>query len=154
MKIIITIFLISFNLFAQKIEKPYPKQIDSKIWIENFNRIKLNSEKIIEIKEKIISDTLFYNYKEGIILDNPRDPKSHICKILFLIEFSGKYYEIDLLQNPKLLQIMKYIIEDNITEIKILNDFESAVLFSSYGSCGVIVMSSNKKLKRKLKNVL
>ncbi|WP_333809021.1 hypothetical protein [Flavobacterium sp.] len=154
MKTTIILLFISINLCAQKIEKPYPKQIDSKIWIEKFNNLKSNSEKIIQIKNKIISDTLFYNYKKRIILDNPRDPEKHICKILFLIEHNDKYYEIDLLQNPKLTQIMKYIKEDNITEIKKLDDYKSVVLFGNEGVCGIIVMSCNKKLKRKIENVL
>lgn len=154
MKIIIALLLISINLFAQKIEKPYPKQIDSEIWIENFNSLKSKSEKIIQIKKKIISDTLFYNYKERIILDNPRDPEKHICKIIFLIEYNNKYYEMDLLEKPNLAQIMKYIKEDNIVEINKLNNNESAILFGLYGTCGVIVLTCNKKLNRKIKNVL
>ena len=96
MKTIIAFLFITLGVFGQKIEKPYPTQIESEIWLTKFRTLQSDAEKIIEIKNKIYSDTLFYNYKKSILLDNPKNPEKHICKVLFKLKFNDKYYDIDV----------------------------------------------------------
>jgi hypothetical protein len=153
MKTIIIFLLISLGVFGQENKKPYPTKIENEIWLNEFRLIQSDSEKITEIKSKIYSDTLFYNYKKRIILDNPRNPEKHICKVLLFIKFDNKYYDLDLLENPKLSKIMDYITLKNIKSIRILENPENVIYFGSSGVCGVIEIECNKKLYRKLKNI-
>ena len=153
MKEIIITLLISMSIFAQKNEKPNSTQVRTEIWLKQFKEIQSDSEKITMIKEKIHSDTLFSNNKNRIILDNPRNPEKHICKILFIINFENNYYDIDLLETPKLSKIMNNINLKNITSIEIPTNHENVNYFGELGRCGVIKMTCNKKLYRKLKRV-
>ena len=109
MKKNILLLLISFGVFAQQNKKPYPTQAENEIWLNEYRNIQSDSGRSSEIKKKIYSDTLYYNYKKRIILDNPRDPKKHICKVLFVIEYENKYFDFDLLENPKLIKVIKSI---------------------------------------------
>ena len=154
MKIIITFLLISLSVFSQQSKKPYPKQIESEIWLNKYRTLESDSERIIKIKNKIYSDTLYYNYKKSIILDNPRNPEKRICKVLFVINFKDEYFDIDLLQSPKLLKVMRKINLNNIKSMKILENPENVMYFGSGGVCGVIIIKCNKRLYRKIKNVL
>ena len=154
MKIIITFLLISWSVFSQQNKKPYPRQIESEIWLNKYRTLESDSERIIEIKNKIYSDTLYYNYKKSIILDNPREPEKRICKVLFVINFEDEYFDIDLLENPNLLKVMRKINLNNIKSIKILENPENVMYFGSGGVCGVITIKCNKRLYRKIKNVL
>jgi len=153
-KIIITFLLISWSVFSQQNKKPYPRQIESEIWLNKYRTLESDSERIIEIKNKIYSDTLYYNYKKSIILDNPREPEKRICKVLFVINFEDEYFDIDLLENPNLLKVMRKINLNNIKSIKILENPENVMYFGSGGVCGVITIKCNKRLYRKIKNVL
>ncbi len=150
MKTIIAFLFITLGVFGQKIEKPYPTQIESEIWLTKFRTLQSDAEKIIEIKNKIYSDTLFYNYKKSILLDNPKNPEKHICKVLFKLKFNDKYYDIDLLENPKFSKIINYLDLNNITSIRILENPENVIQFGYDGLCGVITMTCNKKLYRKM----
>jgi hypothetical protein len=153
MKKNILLLLISFGVFAQQHKKPYPTQAENEIWLNEYRNIQSDSVRISEIKKKIYSDTLYYNYKKRIILDNPRNPEKHICKVLLFIKFDNKYYDLDLLENPKLSKIMDYITLKNIKSIRILENPENVIYFGSSGVCGVIEIKCNKKLYRKLKNI-
>lgn len=131
--------------------KSYQTQKENLTWVDNLKNIQLKSDKIDLIKAKIYSDTL---YEKRIILDNPRDPEKHICQTLFVIIYLDKYYQIDLRDNRNLRAVMKYINDKNVTEIKILEFSEGAALYGGDGVCGVVTIYCNKKLGRKLRNVL
>lgn len=147
--ILILFFIMCLGVNAQN--KSFQVQKDNLAWVDNLKNIQLISAQIDLIKAKIYSDTL---YEKRIILDNPRDPEKHICQTLFAIIYQNKYYFIDLRDNQNLKSIMKYINEKNVTEIKILDFQEGVNLFGGDGACGVITIYSNKKLGRKLRNVL
>jgi hypothetical protein len=153
-KIIIIFLFISLTVFSQQNKKPYPRKIESEIWLNKYRALESDSQRITEIKNKIYSDTLYYNYKKNIILDNPRNPEKHICKVLFVINFEDEYFDIDLLENPKLMKIMRKINLNNIKSINILENPENVIYFGSGGLCGVIKLKCNKRLYRKIKNIL
>ncbi len=154
MKIIIAFIFVSFVVFGQEIEKPYPNQFDNEIWLTKYRKLTSDSEKISEIKQKVYSDTLFYNYKKRIYLDHSKDPKKRICKALIFLYYEGVYYDLDLLENPQLSKIMNSIQVKNITSIRILEPPDDVINFGSKGECGVIIMTCNKKLNKKIKKVL
>ena len=147
--ILVLFFLLCLGVNAQN--KSYLTRKQNLVWVDSLKNVQLKSAKIDLIKTKIYSDTL---YEKGIVLDNPRDPEKHVCKTMFVIIYLNKYYKIDLRDNRNLTSIMKYINDKNVTEIKILDYPEDQVLFGEEGSCGVITIYSNKKLGRKLRNVL
>ncbi|TRW89352.1 hypothetical protein [Flavobacterium sp. GT3R68] len=147
------IFILSFlsYLQANAQDKPYLTQKQNLAWVNNLKDLQLKSEKIDFIKAKIYSDTL---YEKRIILDNSRDPEKHICQSLIVIIYLNKYYKIDLRENRNAKSIMKYISDENVLEIKILDYPENVTLYGTEGLCGVVTIYSNKKLGRKMKNVL
>jgi hypothetical protein len=150
----ILILLFTINVCSQQTEKPYPTQFENEIWMNKFRTLNSDTEKISEIKNKIFSDTLFYNYKKNIMFHNSRDSKKHICKALINVNFKNHYYDLDLLANPNLSKIMNYLNLKNIVSITILEKPENTIHFGSQGICGVIIMKCNRKLYRKIKNVL
>jgi hypothetical protein len=146
--------LILFCLNANAQEKPYPRQKESEAWITKLKTITSKTKRIELIKDKIYSDTLYENYKKRIILDGPRGAEK-ICKTVLVIIFENKEYKLDLLENPKLNKIMEFINDKNINQVEIMED--PMITFAYYGDdalCGVVTMYCNKKLERKLRNVL
>lgn len=147
----IIIFLFSFCAFGQQIKKPYPYRGQAEIWIKNFKNLQTDSERFSEIKKKIYSDTLYFNYKKIIILDGPRDPEKYICKTLFYLKNNNDYIGLDLLENPKLLDFIENLKLKKIKSIKLLEDPENIIYFGEEGLCGVIFLECDKKLMKLLK---
>jgi hypothetical protein len=151
MKNILLFLSFLFFLQANGQDEPYLTRKQNLAWVKKLKDLQLKSEKIDFIKAKIYSDTL---YEKRIILNNSRDPEKRVCKSLFVIIYLNKYYQIDLHENRNAKLIMKYISDENIHEIKILDYPEDVTLFGTEGLCGVITIYSNKRLGRKMKNVL
>jgi hypothetical protein len=57
-------------------------------------------------------------------------------------------------ENPQLSKIMNSIQVKNITSIRIVEPPDHVINFGSKGECGVIIMTCNKKLNKKIKKVL
>jgi hypothetical protein len=151
MKNILLFLSFLFFLQANGQDEPYLTRKQNLAWVKKLKDLQLKSEKIDFIKAKIYSDTL---YEKRIILNNSRDPEKRVCKSLFVIIYLNKYYKIDLHENRNAKLIMKYISDENVHEIKILDYPENVTLYGTEGLCGVVMIYSNKKLGRKMKNVL
>ena len=146
------LLILSFLFYSQtnSQDKPYPTQKQSLAWVDNLQKLQLKSEKIDFIKAKIYTDTL---YEKRISLNHSRDSEKRICQSLIVLNYLNKYYKIDLRENRNAKLIMKYINEENVLAIKILDYPENVTLYGSEGQCGVVAIYSNKKLGRKVKNV-
>ena len=151
MKNIILGLFFTLSLVVNAQNKPYTTQKQNLAWLDSLKNIQSKRVKLDFIKAKIYSDTL---YRKVIIMDNPRDPERHICQTLFVICHLDKYYRFDLRDNQNLSSIMKYINEKNISEIKILEHPDNVILYGNEGLCGVVTIYCNKKIERKLRNVI
>ncbi|MEC4005207.1 hypothetical protein OX283_011105 [Flavobacterium sp. SUN052] len=146
---IVVAFLFSLTVYAQQNEKPYPFMSESEIWLNNYRNLKSDSERLVEIKKKIVLDTLYYNYKDRLILDNPRNPEKHICKTLFYLKHDKDFIDLDLLENPKLINFIKNLKLKNIETIELLENTKNAIYFGSNGMCGVIILECSEKFMTK-----
>ncbi|MEY2701681.1 MAG: hypothetical protein RLY43_314 [Bacteroidota bacterium] len=150
----ILIILILFCLQTNAQKKPFSRQKQSAEWVTNLKTIESKAGKIELIKAKIYSDTLYENHKKQIMLDGPRGA-GKICKTVFIIRFKNKHYTLDLLENPKLNEIMEFINDENINQVEIMEDpMTSVAYYGDDGLCGVVTLYCNKKFERKLRNVL
>jgi len=133
--------------------KPYSFRMDSKKWIIELRNITSKSEKIEFVKAKIYSDTAYAN--PLIMSNNIRDSSRHVCKTIIAVKFRNDLFQIDLLENPNLKSILKFINNENINDITFLDDQMSVAYFGSNGLCGVVILNTrNKKFIRKIRNVL
>ncbi len=151
------ILIFSFFIFITNAQqKPFPRRNLTYEWITNFKEIKSKEEKIKSVISKVYTDTAYINIKKVIIADNKtNDSTKHICKTLILISVQNKFYEIDLLENPKMKGILEILSSKNIESVRILDYPENVLSFGSNGLCGVVVMQTdNKKLIKKLKTIL
>lgn len=136
-------------------------------WIEQFDKLDSKSEQIAEIKKKIYTDSLFttknaQNRKKRKIiikeLDNFEEASGKAsceCKIIFVLYFEKGSHFLDPIEFPKTNEILELITEKSIDIISIIKGYNGTALYGSLGKCGVVLMNSNnRKLKRKLKNVL
>jgi hypothetical protein len=150
LKTVIALFF-SVSIFAQQVNKPYPYRVESDIWLNNYRNLSTDIKRLSEIKKKIYSDTLYYNYKSRIILDNPRNPERHICKTLFFLKSNNEFIELDLQESPILIDFMNEINLKNIKSIRLLESPESEIYFGAKGICGIIYLECSQRLMKKLK---
>ena len=106
------------------------------------------------IKSKIYSDTLYYNYKKRIFFDNPKNPEKHICKSLFFLKSKNEFIDLDLQQNPKLLDFIKNLNLRKIKSIKLIEFPENVIAFGDDAECGLIYLECSEQFMKKLKNII
>jgi hypothetical protein len=133
-------------------------------WISEFEKLNSIPKKIVEIKVKIINDTLFNRIEKPCKMEaiklaydviEARYSSECQCKILFILSFKKFGYILNPLEYPKTSEILELINDKNIDEIKVYKGDDGARDFGTKGRCGVVVLNSkNRKLKRKVKNVL
>ena len=136
-------------------------------WIEQFDKLDSKSEQIAEIKKKIYTDSLFttknaQNRKKRKIiikeLDNFEEASGKAsceCKVIFVLYFEKGSHFLDPIEFPKTNEILELITEKSIDIINIIKGYNGTALYGSVGKGGVGLMNSNnRKLKRKIKNVL
>jgi len=183
--LIFTILFISFeSVFCQsEFFKPLPSKQENKDWIDKLEVIESHSEKILLIKSKIISDSIYSMYsKDTISIEyvendsiiiyscdtfkikdnwNRHFPPLNVfndscgCKLLFLLELRNKGYLFDKALNPKFYSFIELLNEDNISKIEVLTGNEALEYLGIRAKCGVIILeSANKKLKRNIDKIL
>ncbi len=159
--------LLSFvnTIFAQEIKTDsiLTKKQNAE-WISEFEKLDSIPIKIVQIKAKIINDTLFNRIekpcemeviKQAYDVIQIKDSSDCQCKILFVLSFKKFGYILNPLEYPKTTKILDLLNEKNIEEIKIYQGTDASRNFGTNASCGVVVLNSkNRKLKRKIKNVL
>lgn len=152
LKTIITLFF-SLSIFAQQDSKPYPYRVESDIWIKNYRNLQTDEERLSEIKKKIYSDTLYYNYKKRIILDNKvKDSSKHICKALIYLISNEELIDLDLQENPTLKDFINDLNLKKISSIRLLEYPENMASFGTNGMCGVIYLECSNKFFKKIKS--
>ena len=138
------------------------KNID---WKASFNNAITKEEKLILIREKIISDTIYKEYKPKIITRcSPSlyaevvDKNENNCgvKILFALNYTKKKSVIlDLNKNPEYLIIIEKLNDLNIQKIYPIFDESAQALYGIYGKSGVIILiSENRKFAKEIKNLI
>ena len=153
----VLIFLFYFSVASVSAQETfYPRRIDSEKWLKQLKEITNKDERIDYITAKIYADTIYKNLANQIFMDNKiRDPEKHICRTIIVVKFANQYFKIDLVENPKLENIVKLFNSKRIDEITFLSEVESVANFGSDGLCGVVILNTkDKKFARKLRNVL
>jgi len=149
---IVIVFIFSINVFAQQNEKPFPYRVESEIWLNNYRNLKTDSERLSLIKNKIYSDTLYYNYKKRMILDNKvKDSTKHICKVLIYLKNDNDFIDLDLQEIPVLKNFIDDLNLKKISSIRLLEYPENITSFGTNGMCGVIYLECSQRLMKKLK---
>lgn len=159
MKKTILIFTIIFSnlAFSQSKFDSIPNIQNNFIWLEKLEKISKKQDQIKFIIEKIKSDSIYKNSEikiESYVPENGHISdkiESDNCKIKFALSENKKLYVLDLNQNPSYTNILKYLNEETIKEVKILEGMSATALFGRNGNCGVVWLIANKKLKRVVK---
>tara|TARA_R100000935_G_C2769728_1_gene137156 strand:+ start:169 stop:684 length:516 start_codon:yes stop_codon:yes gene_type:complete len=136
-------------------------------WINELNSIDPIDEKLDFIKLKIINDSIRQknNRRYRLTLKHGESINEKLreefestdfkCQLLFILVVKGKYsIPLNINQSFDSKKVLKLIHPEDIDDIKISKDFEFTLIYGSE-YCGVIFLnSSNRKLKRRIKNVL
>lgn len=132
-------------------------------WISKFEKLSSKPEQIIEIKKKILADTIYKRpttscriiIQSQESIEEARAKANCECKIVFVLGFKKNAYWLDPIEYPKTNNILELVTEKNIEKITVLKGNIASTLYGTYGRCGVIVMNSDsKKLKREVKKLL
>ena len=143
--------------FSQSKFDSIPNIQNNFIWLEKLEKISKKQDQIKFIIEKIKSDSIYKNSEikiESYVPENGHISdkiESDNCKIKFALSENKKLYVLDLNQNPSYTNILKYLNEETIKEVKILEGMSATALFGRNGNCGVVWLIANKKLKRVVK---
>ncbi len=138
------------------------KNIQWKASFENESKIEM---KLKLIREKIISDSIYREYKPKIITkctptlySESIDKNGNNCgvKILFALNYSKKKSIIlDLNKNPEYLFIVEKLIEINIHKIYPIFNKSAEALYGIYGKSGVVILTSeNRKFAKEIKKFI
>lgn len=147
------------SYYSRKYEKCDLEKRNS-IWLEEINREKNDSIRILKIKEKINSDTIYKRAidKNLIIRDSflnfeNVDSNGNLCgtKILFILYYKKrKSIYLNLEQNPEYKEIVENLNVRNVN-VYILNPTSGATaIYGVRGSSGAVVLKTNDKNLKKL----
>ena len=117
------------------------------------------------IREKIISDSIYTEFKPKIITSHSRslysetvDRNGNNCgvKILFALNYTkNKSVILDLNKNPEYIFIVEKLIEININKIYPIFDKSAETLYGIYGKSGVVILTSeNRKFAKEIKKFI
>jgi hypothetical protein len=138
------------------------KNIQWKASFENESTIEM---KLKLIREKIISDSIYREYKPKIITkctptlySESIDRNGNNCgvKILFALNYTKKKSIIlDLNKNPEYLLIVEKLNGININKIHPIFDNSAQALYGIYGKSGVVILSTeNRQLAKEIKKLI
>jgi hypothetical protein len=127
-------------------------------WFETLESSSLEIQ-LKMIKERMLNDTSVFivkTYPDRITIDRfPKlDSLSKIrvkgsCKPLYMISYKQKKQKSFHFENPLNTDQIKLIVDlidiNNISRITILRDIKAKAIFGTRGSCGVIMMDTNKR---------
>ena len=131
---------------------------DNKLWKIQFANAKTKAQRIVLIREKIISDSIYHEIQpvvktvHGPILEYA-DQNGNYCgwKIQFILQFTGgNWYELNLNKKPQLLSLLMTL--DSINLDHIYYDLRNNNRPSS--RVGMVKLTTrDSSLKRMVKNV-
>ncbi|WP_264558921.1 hypothetical protein [Flavobacterium sp. N2270] len=138
------------------------KNIEWKTSFENEKTIEL---KLKMIREKIISDSIYTEFKPKIITSHSSslysetvDRNGNNCgvKILFALNYTkNKSVILDLNKNPEYIFILEKLNEINVNKIYPIFDKGAEALYGIYGKSGVVILTSkNRKFAKEIKKFI
>lgn len=130
---------------------------DNEIWLDSLKNVIPKEKRYQMIKQKILSDTL-YNQRTGrgvcfdLIYDtkhSKRKEKNYYeCKTTIVLIVRGKYFLLDMVQNPDTDKIFNLLQLKYIDSISIMDSYKSTVYYAN--PCGAIEIFSGSKKFLKL----
>ena len=138
------------------------KNIEWKTSFENEKTIEL---KLKMIREKIISDSIYTEFKPKTITSDSNSIYSEIVdrngnncgvKILFALNYTkNKSVILDLNKNPEYIFILEKLNEINVNKIYPIFDKGAEALYGIYGKSGVVILTSkNRKFAKEIKKFI
>lgn len=134
------------------------------VWIKEFEKLHVKSDQLLEIKKKIFGDSIYKRPNNYCLMGIKRKNLSRRtikkanfeCKIMFILSLNGDTYYLDPNGNSKTNEILELVTTKNIDGVTVLKNGDTALaLYGSYGRCGVVILySDNRRLYRKVKNIL
>lgn len=152
-QILIFALLLSFSktILAQEIKTvSLLTEKQNAEWILKFKSFNSNELKLEFIKEKIQFDSKFNARIGTCVIEKDRNHKDYKgedyyyeCKVLFLLKLDKKHYTLGI-------DVLNQIKQNDLNDITIIESDMNLL-----GFCGNVTIEINdKKLKRKIKNVL
>ncbi|MCC1485578.1 hypothetical protein [Winogradskyella immobilis] len=170
-RILIFALLLSFSntIFSQEIKTDsLLTEKQNAEWIAEFEKLESKSEQIAELKKKIESDSIYY-IGNTHFHNSGNERVEHqtfgagkkiyesncVCKIMFKLIVKSDEYLLDYSEFEHTYEILNLINNSNIEKITVYKNDLAPILFGQRAKCGgIILYSDNRKLKKKIKNVL
>lgn len=134
------------------------------VWIKEFEKLNEKSDQLFEIKRKVFGDSIYkrkrsyclIGVKKSEVLKKTVEKTNFECKIMFILSLKGDMYILDQNENSKTNKILELLTTKNIDGVTVLKKGDDALaLYGTYGRCGVVILySDNRRLYRKVKNIL
>jgi len=170
-RLLIFAFLLSFSntIFSQEIKTDsLLTEKQNAEWITEFEKLDSKSEQIAGIKKKIESDSIYYvgnthfhnsgneRVEHQTFGSGKKIYESNCeCKIMFKLIVKSDEYLLDYSEFEHTDKILNLINDSNIEKITVYKNDFAPILFGQRAKCGgIILYSDNRKLKKKIKNVL
>ncbi|WP_196888238.1 hypothetical protein [Aureivirga sp. CE67] len=164
MRLFLILILLSLKTsicFGQNIDSLTSKE-SNLIWIQKLDEINSKESKLELIKKKIridsivskadISEKIFIKVSEG---GNVNDliEKATKCKTLFFLKQKKVLHMLDLNQYPNYSFVLKYLTIETIESIEIVTGNKAISNYGTIAQCGVVILNSNRKLKKVLRKI-
>ena len=160
---LIVFFLVLFLPRVVKAQTP----LDSLILTESQNdrwflalKEKTASEQLSSIRHRILMDTNVYirqGYPDRIKIDVERDRGMRadgFCKPMLVFNQQYAVYIGNKTTSKSVLELSRLLTDDRIANVSIIRDANSAAIYGTRGSCGVIVfMTRNRKTLKQIKSI-
>jgi hypothetical protein len=134
-------------------------------WKNSFINSTTKENKLILIREKIISDTIYREYKPKLTVQCGSSLSAEVInkngincgvKILFALNYTPKNsLTLDLNKNPEYLLILEKLNELNIEKIIPVFDKSAQSIYGIYAKSGVVILiTKNNKLRKEIKSLI
>lgn len=153
----IILFFITLSFSQKQPDNKILTLKDNEIWLDSLKNVILKEKRYEMIKQKVLSDTL-YNVRTGrgvcfnLIYDtkhSKRKEKNYYeCKTTIVLIARGKYFLLDMVQNPDTDKIFNLIKLKYIDSISIVDNYKSTVYYAN--PCGAIEIFSGSRKFLKL----
>lgn len=164
LKIIISfLFLLANQLFFGQNKVVDSCDLNSKNiqWKASFENEATVEMKLKLIREKIISDSIYRQYKPKIITkctptlySESIDRNGNNCgvKILFSLDYRNKKsINLDLNKNPEYIYIVEKLNENNIQKVYPIFGTDAQTLYGSFGKSGAFILTTeNRKFRKEI----